>query len=264
MLLQKQFSPPFFLKNRHIQSMLASVRFRAPKDSHPVFANAAESILETSGGARLQAFYSPLKDAKGLVFLIHGWEGSAGSTYVKSAAAFLYDRGYEIFRPNLRDHGNTHHLNTGLFFGTLFEEVYEAAVRAADLAGDRPFFIAGCSLGGNYALRLARESSSRPIANLSRVVAVSPVLDPAKATRAVDETFFYRLYFLRKWKRSLARKQQVFPEIYDFSRAMRKNTIYGVTEALLPEYSPYATAEQYFRGYTLTRDALLHIPVPAL
>lgn len=263
MNLQDSFAPPPGLKGPHVQSILASARFRAA-GAHPVFGRAREQVLETAEGVRLQGFYSPQAGPgkKGLLLLVHGWEGSAASTYIRSTARYFYDRGYDIFRLNLRDHGQSHHLNRGLFFGTLFDEVFDAAARVAQLAQNFPFFAAGFSLGGNYALRIARELSRRPIANLRHVVAVSPVLDPARATDVVDRTILYRRYFLKKWKRSLLIKQQLYPDTYDFSGMLESRTILGLTAALLPRYSPFSTPAEYFRTYTLVGDALGDIAVP--
>ncbi|MFP3999176.1 MAG: YheT family hydrolase [Desulfobacterales bacterium] len=263
MNLQEPFLPPPGLKGPNVQSILASARFRAA-GAHPVFDNSREKILETKEGVRLQGFYSPRpqQDAKGLLLLLHGWEGSASSTYVRAAAKYFFDRRYEIFRLNLRDHGDTQHLNKGLFFGTLFDEVFDAAKQAAQLCGEKPFFVAGFSLGGNYALRIARELCRRPIPQLCHVVAVSPVLDPGRATDVVDKTVLYKNYFLKKWKRSLLRKQQLYPDLYDFTGILSHNTILGLTAALLPRCSPFAAPEEYFQTYTLTNDALKNIAVP--
>ncbi|MCF8095335.1 MAG: alpha/beta fold hydrolase [Desulfobacteraceae bacterium] len=263
MSLQEPFLPPPGLKGPNIQTILASSRFRAAR-AHPVFDNAREKIFETKEGVRLQGFYSPRpqQDAKGLVLLLHGWEGSARSTYILTTARYLFDHGYEVFRLNLRDHGDTHHLNRGLFFGTLFDEVFEATEHVANLSHGNPFFVAGFSLGGNYALRIARETVRRSISQLCHVVAVSPVLSPGRATEVIDKTVFYRNYFLKKWKRSLLRKQQLYPDLYDFSQALSHNTILDLTADLLPRYSPYKEPEEYFGGYTLLDDELSAISVP--
>ncbi len=259
----QEFVPPPGLKGPNTQTILASARFRVRGD-HPMNKSAREKILETGQGVRLQGFYSPQpqKEKKGLVLLLHGWEGSAESTYIRTTGRYLFDRGYDIFRLNLRDHGDSHHLNKGLFFGTLFDEVFEAAAQAADLTESRRVFAAGFSLGGNYALRIARELSRRSIPNLCHVVAVSPVLDPMAATHRADQTVLYRYYFLKKWKASLMRNKDLYPDLYDFSDLMGYRTIMELTAALLPRCTPFVRPESYFASYTLTDDALADISVP--
>lgn len=263
MNLSKAFRPAAGLRSPHVQSILASARFRTARTGSVTHA-AREQILQSGNGVRLQGFYSkqPQPQKKGLVLLLHGWEGSAESTYVRTTTGYLFDLGYDVFRLNLRDHGDSHHLNKGLFFGTLFDEVFEAVSQVAQLAKDGRFFVAGFSLGGNYALRIARELSRRSIANLCHVVAVSPVLDPGRATDVVDQTCLYRYYFLKKWKKSLMRKQELYPQLYDFSGVREHNTILGLTAELLPRYSPFDNPVDYFRTYTLVKDALESIAVP--
>ena len=69
--------------------------------------------------------------------LLHGWEGSAESLYVLSLAQLLYQQGFEIVRLNLRDHGETHHLNRELFHSCRLPEVVGAVrtLQRQDLAG---------------------------------------------------------------------------------------------------------------------------------
>ena len=80
-----------------------------------------------------------------------------------------------------------------------------------------PFYLAGFSMGGNFALRIARKCAESPIENLSHIVSVSPVLDPEKSTYAIDDVPLLRRYFRKKWLRSLQKKQACFPDLYDFS-----------------------------------------------
>ena len=66
-----------------------------------------------------------------------------------------------MVRLNLRDHGNTAHLNSGLFHSALSHEVIELAkhlmAKAQPINGAKvPCGLIGYSLGGNFALRLAR------------------------------------------------------------------------------------------------------------
>lgn len=224
---------------------------------------AREVIFDAGGGVRLQGFHSP-QDARsrGLVILLHGWEGSAESTYILHAGRFLFDLGYEVFRLNFRDHGQTHHLNEGLFYGTLFDEVFSAVRQAAALDGSGRVFLAGFSLGGNFALRVARRCAREPITDLRHILAVSPALDPAHATDAIDASPILRWYFLKKWRRSLMVKQALYPGLYDFSGLPGIGTLRGLTEELIRRSGIYLDAETYFRGYTLSGAFLEDSGVP--
>jgi uncharacterized protein len=254
---------PFWLRNGHLQTFLASSGLRA-RGANPMREAARDVILEAGGGIRLLGSHSrhPATVPKGLVVLLHGWEGSIDSTYILCTGRALYRRGYEVFRLTLRDHGRSHHLNQGIFYAVLLDEVFEAVTQVAAAAAGLNVFLAGFSLGGNFALRIARRCETRPIPNLRHVVAVSAALDPEGSTERADRHPLIRRYFLKKWCRSLAIKQQLFPDLYDFSDILRLQTLRAITAALLERYSQYPSARVYFQDYTLTGDALQSIAVP--
>jgi hypothetical protein len=182
-----------------------------------------------------------------------------------TTGGFFYRQGYDIFRLNFRDHGDSHHLNEGLFNSSLIEETHRAAQNIAETQGNLPFFIVGFSLGGNFAMRMALRHGSHPVRNLRQVVAISPVLDPRKATNAMDRGLFvYRSYFVKKWKRSLRKKQSLFPQRYDFGDLMKCETLMEITDRILPRYSSYPNAEEYFQTYTLTGPRFSELAVPVL
>ena len=226
-----------------------------------------EVIVETEEGVRLLGYHARVNPGtpRGLVCLLHGWEGSSDSTYIRHTGRYLFERGYDIFRLNLRDHGNSHGLNEGLFHSALIEETFSAVGSVAKLAGGRPFHLIGFSLGGNFALRIALRHGEVPVSNLRRVFAVSPVLDPLRATRAIDGGLFvYRRYFVRKWLRSLMKKQALFPGRYDFGDILRFRTCMDITDAVIPRYSPFPDSETYFKTYTLTGDAFSGLTLPVV
>lgn len=225
---------------------------------------AREMIIETDRGVRLLAYHSRQPSGgKGLVLLIHGWEGSSDSTYMLSTGRFLFNKGYDILRLNLRDHGDSHHLNEGLFHSALIEEVFDACGKAAPPAQGRPYVIVGFSLGGNFALRIAMRHSKAPIAGLRHIVAVSPVLNPYKATMTIDQgSLIYGRYFLRKWRKSLKKKQALFPDLYHFDDILKLKTCLAVTEQLIARYTDFRDYMEYFDQYTITGGAFHDLEIP--
>jgi len=263
MLGSNSYNPPWYFRNGLLQTVLASSPLRA-WGYNPMREAARERIIETPEGIRLQGYLSShiTNEAAGLVILLHGWEGSANSTYITCTARTLFRHGYDIFRLNFRDHGDSHHLNPGIFYAVLLEEVRQAVGHISHLAQKMPVFMVGFSLGGNFALRIARALSDAPIDNLRHVVAVSPVLDPAKATERIDRQPLIRRYFLKKWLRSLRIKQQLFPDQYDFSELFDLPTIQAVTDRMLDKYSDYQSSADYFKDYSILNDAIADLPVP--
>ena len=268
-LSDQGFYPISVLRNPHLQSILASSKLRrwvVSPWARPMLAAAQEHLLDCGRGVRLQGYYSPQARAdtgRGLVVLLHGWEGCTQSTYMISSGALLYRKGFEVFRLNLRDHGDTHHLNQGIFHSCRIDEAVGALEAVARQFPTRPLFLAGFSLGGNFALRIALRAPQRGVP-LRRVVAISPVIKPANVVCALDEgPFFYRRHFIRKWRDSLRRKQACFPDHYDFSEWFKLGSITDKTRYLVEYFGPFSTLEDYLEGYSVAGKTLVGLRVPS-
>jgi len=247
------FTPPFWLRPSLVQTALASFKFRK-RGKNPMLDVAQDRIMHCEEGVRLKGSYSPNPENKALVIFLHGWEGSQDSTYVVACGRHMYNQGASVFRLNYRDHGDSHDLNEGLFYSTLFNEVFEAVKQAADLAQGAPVYVVGFSLGGNFSLRIARSLRDLSIKNLKHIFAISPVVDPWGAAPLIDQTWLYRRYFLKKWTESLKRKQALYPELYDFDYIMSERKVLSITSKLIPKYSDYPDMESYFNAYRVDRD----------
>ena len=260
----KIFRPSFFFRNPHFQSIMASSHLRL-KRKNLMAENAREIIIKTSSGSRLLSFISHHNSSKGLIILLHGWEGSSSSAYLLATGDYFYNLGFSICRLNLRDHGDSHHLNESLFHGALLEETFEAVDYLSRISEGKPVYLIGFSLGGNFALRIAIMYSRIPISNLKRVFAISPPIDPYKTTLTIDNGyFFYRKYFLKKWKRSLMKKQQLFPEKYDFSKMLKARTCIELTEKIMPYFPDMSNYRDYFNLYTLKNDSFKKLDIPVI
>lgn len=260
------FDPPIGLKHRHVQSLLAGWPWRyhwVRRRAADVLAVARDEVLECGDGVRLLGHHSPQPNgARGLVILLHGWEGSAAASYVVSTAAAAYDAGYDVFRLNFRDHGETFALNRELFHSCRIDEVVGALKVIAARFGARRTFVVGHSLGGNFALRAAARAPTAGI-ELTKVVAVCPVLRPHSTMRALEDGLWvYRAYFLRRWRRSLLAKARCFPELYDFGNLRRFPTLTATTEFFATTYAGFPDLDSYLAGYAITGEALARLTVP--
>lgn len=262
-----QFRPPVGLGNRHLQSTFASWRLRRVfirRRALGMLRASRAEVLHCPDGVRLKGYYSPrAAGAKGLVVLLHGWEGSADSQYVLSCSAGLYDAGFEVFRLNFRDHGDTHELNEELFHSCRIDEVVDGIRRVQELHGTRPMFVVGFSLGGNFALRTAIRAQAAGL-ELSKVVALCPVLHPHSTMRALESGLWvYRYYFLTKWRRSLLAKARLFPEKYDFGDLRRFSTLTETTDFFVSNYTEFPDLDSYLEGYSIADGVLADLAVPA-
>lgn len=262
------FFPPGPLQNPHVQSILASAGPRKLKlmaRSRELSRVSKSVILDCGHGTQLLGEYCRQENqrSRGLITLIHGWEGSSRSTYLLSAASAFYRAGYDVFRLNLRDHGPSHHLNRGLFNSTLLDEVL-GALRSIQSNYPHDWqFLAGFSLGGNFSLRIAARAKEAGI-RLNQTIAVCPVVNPIKTMEALEQGWWvYEQYFVRKWKRSLRRKLELYPELDFGERLAGMRKLRDFNNYFVPNHTPFDEPEDYFRAYALSRDVLSTLSSPA-
>ncbi len=257
------------LANAHVQSLLASsgLRRAAARLRFPGLHEASsEQILDCGDGVRLQGFHSVQSarpQARGLVVLLHGWEGSVQSSYLLVSTGRLLAAGFDVFRLHFRDHGQTHHLNEGLFHSCRLDEVVGAVRAVQQRYRPRKLLVAGFSLGGNFALRIALRAPAAGI-DLSYAFAVCPPIDPgASLTQIEIAPWMYERYFIGKWVDSLKRKQALYPHLYDFSSWLRKPTLRDLTARMVESYTNYGRLESYLDGYSIAGDRLAGLTIPA-
>jgi predicted alpha/beta-fold hydrolase len=262
------FRPPRLLRNPHVQSVLASSALRRWLQrgrQREIEARSTEVLLDCGEGVRLQGFHaaSTTRPARGLVVLLHGWEGSAQSSYMLGIGQRLLREGHDVFRLNFRDHGATHHLNREIFHSCRIDEVVGAVRDISRRYGERPLAVAGFSLGGNFALRVALRAPAAGVP-LAAAVAVCPAIHPPHILHAMERgPRLYHDYFMAKWRASLKRKQRLFPEAYGFDPRFLRLPMRELTAELITRYTEYDSLEAYFDGYSIRGDRLATMQVPA-
>lgn len=262
------YQPPRLLRNPHVQSVLASSGVRRVLFRRRMSAlerGVRQHVLDCGDGVRLLGLHTPQQvreRPRGLVILLHGWEGSAQSSYLLHTGSRLLADGFDVFRLNFRDHGDTHHLNRELFHSCRLDEVVGAVAAVAKMFPDLPLAIAGFSLGGSFALRVALRAPQAGIP-LAYALAVCPAISPSDAMDAIERApWFYEAYFLRKWRRSLQTKQRAFPLVALFSPQDMRGSLRELTRALVLRHTGYESIEAYFDGYSIAGDRLAPMQVP--
>jgi uncharacterized protein len=270
LVIDDDFRPPRWLRNRHLQSVLPSLpvrrRWMMPRTA-TLRAASREILLDCGDGVRLQCFHSDparcgIARAARVAVLVHGWEGNAEALYILSLAQQLFDLGFDVVRLNLRDHGDTHHLNRELFHSCRLPEVQGSIRRLQEMFAGKPLHLIGFSLGGNFMLRVAAQADAG--LEIANVIAVSPVLDPGATLAALEDGFRpYHRYFVRKWLASLFKKQAAWPGDYDFTEFARVPDLRLLTEQLVVRYTEFASLDEYLNGYAITGDQLAKLNVPS-
>ncbi len=262
------YQPPWLVRNAHLQSILASSSLRRrlrgararrlERDADPV-------TLDCGDGVRLTGCHTAQNvapEARGLAVLFHGWEGSVRSTYLLRTGTRLLEEGWDVFRLNFRDHGGSHALNRGIFHSCRIREVVGALAAVAQRWPQRPLVVAGFSLGGNFALRVALAAPAAGI-DLAHAIAVCPVINPHAGLFQLEHApRMYHDYFMWKWRRSLKTKQRLFPDVELFSPAELHGTLRSLTEALVLRHTDFGSLDNYLDGYSVADGRLEKLAVP--
>ncbi len=260
------FTPPLILRNTHLQTILTSLKLRkmlARARAAELLAKSSEHILSCGDGVRLLgAFSGKTGPRQGLVTLIHGWEGSIDSAYILSAGALLFHHGYDVFRLNLRDHGNSHHLNRGLFNSTRLAEAVNAVAEIHRLFRHDRTFLTGFSLGGNFALRIGLQAPAAAI-KLNTIAVICPLINPVEATRNLQENLpLYHRYFVKKWQKSLRKKLTLYPDLGYGDTLLQLGSLTAMHDYFVPRHTDYHSTHEYLSAYRLTGEMLAKMQIP--
>lgn len=260
--LSEQFNPPLGLRNAHLQTILSSMgprQLKIAKRISSIEPEQKEMVLDGGDGVRLAGALNLAADkpSNKLAVLIHGWEGSIKSSYIISMTSYLLANGIDVFRLNMRDHGETHHLNEKIFNSTMVGEVIGALEDLQQQLAYSAYHLIGFSLGGNFSLRVAALAHNRNV-EFKNVIAFCPVIHAKESNRVLNtrKNWLYGSYFVRKWKRSLYKKLEHFPQYAYGTELPEMKTLDDMNNRLIPVYTEFSNVEDYFDAYALDKGRL--------
>lgn len=226
-----------------------------------------ERCFDVASDTRVLAHchWQPEPTAHPTVLLLHGLEGSSDAHYMRGMAAKAWRRGFNIVRLNQRNCGGTEHLSRGLYHSGLTSD--PLVVLRELIAYDRlpRLAIAGYSLGGNLALKLAGELGASAPSELKAVCAVSPVAELEACVRSIErrQNYPYQWNFVRNLKNRLRRKARAFPNDWPLDHLRDIWTIRAFDEIFTAPHHGFAGASDYYYKASAMRVAA-DITLPAL
>ena len=196
---------------------------------------------------------------------LHGLNGSSDAHYMKGLAAKAFARGMNVVRLNQRNCGDTEHLSSGLFHSGLTADAAYVLQELISIDGLSAIGVAGYSLGGNLALKLAGEYGAYAPTALVGVAAVSPIIEIGQCTRALErrENVLYQWNFLKDLKRRMRRKAQCQPGRFDLSALDSVKTVRGFDDTYTAPHFGFRGAEDYYYRASSMR-VIDRIRVPTL
>jgi predicted alpha/beta-fold hydrolase len=261
-----RFLPSRWLRNRHLQTLGASLPFWSPAQT----ALANERVLfplRCGDTLVARASWQPGADPRPAVLLVHGVGGSGDSFYVQRAALALFRAGFHVVRLNLRGAGEGVTLATSIYHAGMSGDIDEV-VRA--LGSDRrlsSLAVIGFSLGGSLVLKLAGEWGQAPPSAVRAVATLSAPTDFFAVSRELERwsTFAYRRFILAGVIRQASLFARHHPQRADYSlaRLATARTIREYDEQVMMPMHRFGSVDEYYAS-TSAAPFLPRITVPTL
>jgi hypothetical protein len=227
----------------------------------------AVRYFDVEPGTRLMAHahWQPRPWEHTTLLLLHGLNASSDAHYMKGIAAKAFARGMNIVRLNQQNCGGTERLSVGLYHSGLTADPRRVIDEL--IAVDRlpAIIVAGYSLGGNLALKLAAEYGEAAPVPVRAVAAVSPIIEIGECVGALErrDNFLYQWNFVKDLKAFMRRKARVWPGRFDLSKLAAIRTVRQFDAAYTAPYFGFAGADDYYHRASSMR-IIDRIRIPAL
>jgi len=256
------YVPKRGLTNGHLMTVYCWGKPRA----FPALPPPTERYFEIEPATRVLAHCHWQRDpaAHPALIALHGLEGSSAAHYMRGIAAKAHGRGFNVVLLNQRNCGGTEALSHGLYHSGL---TADAAHVIAELRreGINRVVVAGYSLGGNLALKLAGDYGGAPPPSLKGVCAISPVIELAACVNALERraNFVYQWNFVRGLKARMRRKAAAHPGRFSLERLPLVRTVRQFDEYFTAPHFGFQDADDYYFRASAMR-VVDRIRIPAL
>ena len=241
------YRAPWWLPGGHAQTLCAA--FLPPP--RPAL---TRERWDTPDGDFIDVDFAGEAQAKRMLVLFHGLEGSSDSHYARAVAKRAASRGWRCALPHFRGcSGEPNRLPRAYHSGDsdeidwILRRLRDARAAATD-ASERLYAV-GVSLGGNVLLKWLGERGARAGELVRRAVAVSAPVDLAAAGHTLDRGFNRQLYtraFLASMKRKALAKLNRYPGLFDARRVVAARTLYEFDELVTAPLHGFRSADDYW------------------
>ena len=257
------FIPRPGLSNGHLMTIWAWARRRRfPRSPSP-----EARYFDVEPGTRVlsHCYWQPDRPRHPLLLALHGLEGSSSAHYMQGIAEKAFARGFNVILLNQRNCGGTEALCDGLYHSGLTADAAHVIEEVTSQDGIARVVVAGYSLGGNLALKLAGDYGAAPPPQLRGVCAVSPVIELGRCVEALERrsNLLYQLNFVRGLRARMRRKNLTHPGRFAMDPLAGVWTVRQFDEAYTAPFFGFADATDYYHRASALR-VVDKISVPAL
>jgi predicted alpha/beta-fold hydrolase len=257
------YAPKKGLANGHLMTLYAWGKPR----HFPRLPKPSERLFDVAPGTQVLAHchWQPDRSARPAVLALHGLEGSSSAHYMRGLADKAYASGFSVILLNQRNCGGTEQLASGLYHSGLTADADHVIRQIAGVDGIDRVVVAGYSLGGNLALKLAGDYGDAPPPQLKGICAVSPVIELGECVNALErrQNIVYQWNFVRGLKERIRRKARHHPGRFSLEPLGRIHTVRDFDEAYTAPHFGFRDAGDYYHRASAMR-VIDRVRIPAL
>ena len=191
------------------------------------------------------------EDSKQLVIICHGLEGSSNGPYVRGAAKYFFERGFNVLCPNYRSCSGEMNLLPRFYHSGATDDLDFIITKAKDIFSPLEIFMVGFSLGGNLITKYFGELGGRLDPLIIGAATFSVPLDLAGGSKLLNKRFnkIYEQNFLFTLKNKLweKRKKGIISNEINFFKAMKSSNLWDFDERVTSPLHGFSGAKDYYK-----------------
>jgi predicted alpha/beta-fold hydrolase len=257
------FVPHPRLRNGHVMTVYSWGRRRPA----PLLPAPEVRHFDVAPGTRVSAdcYWQPDRARHPAILMLHGLEASSSAHYMLGVAAKAFAAGMSAVLLNQRNCGGTEHLAPGLYHSGLTEDPVYVLNEMIARDGVQRIGVAGYSLGGNLALKLAGDYGDSAPPALRAVCAISPIVEILRCIEALERpaNIIYQWNFVKDLRARMRRKATHWPDAFPIGRLRSVRTVRQFDDAFTAPHFGFTGAEDYYHRASAMR-VVDRIRIPTL
>jgi uncharacterized protein len=260
MFVESKFTAPWWLKNCHLQTILAKY-LRTEK-----LVRTSTQYIETSDNDFLELAWTEIPQSntpKPIVVLLHGLEGSIDSHYVQGMLQAIKSKGWIGVLLHFRGCGAKPNRTT-----TSYHSGFTKDISYFSKYLDRQFpmhnkALVGFSLGGNVTAKFLAENEEH---NFKAATVICAPIHLESASKRINQGLskIYQRYLIEMLKQSAQEKIEQFNlDKFDLDEISKADSIWQFDELYTAPSNGFKNAKDYY-NQSSSADLLSRIDIPCL
>ncbi len=233
------FHPPLYLKNRHIQTLFATL-FKKKE-----LLKFEKETFWLSDGDFIEPFWYKKDLSKPVVVILHGLGGSYRSPYISSLMQNLAKNGYSPVVMHFRGCGDKPNNSARSYHSGDTQDLREFLQSLH--VNQKELYAIGFSLGANVLLKYLGEEQERSL--VAKAVAISTPFKLDICANEINKGFskIYQNHLLKDLKPLLAQKAKYFDIGLSLQQIQNIKTFWEFDELYTAPVHGFKNAQEYYR-----------------